>query len=48
MKTYELELSYSSLNSLKKRFTDILDFERKQDKNRIILKESIKEKFMNA
>ena len=31
-----------------KRFTDILDFERKQDKNRIILKESIKEKFMNA
>jgi len=32
----------------KKRFTDILDFERKQDKNRIILKESIKEKFMNA
>jgi len=25
-----------------------LDFERKQDKNRIILKESIKEKFMNA
>jgi len=31
-----------------KRFTDILDFERKQDINRIILKESIKEKFMNA
>ena len=31
-----------------KRFTDILDFERRQGKNRIILKESIKEKFMNA
>ena len=31
-----------------KRFTDILDCERRQDKNRIILKESIKEKFMNA
>ena len=48
MKTYLLEFSYSSLNSLNKRFKDILDFERKQDENIIILKESIKEKFMNA